>query len=52
MRALDPDHEPLNQLRPGIEPAPQELPLTVMTSLLGVPFFLVLLRTPRRGRGR
>lgn len=31
---------------------PQELPLTVMTSLLGVPFFLVILRTLRGRRAR
>jgi iron complex transport system permease protein len=31
---------------------PQELPLTVMTSLLGVPFFLVILRTLQGRRAR
>jgi iron complex transport system permease protein len=31
---------------------PQELPLTVMTSLIGVPFFLVILRSLRAKRAR
>ena len=31
--------------------APAELPLGVVTALIGAPFFLVLLRTTRRAEG-